>query len=306
MEGWAMKQSLRYFVIVVLVALLIGLRVPAQAGWVAVDKNGDKSQISKGIVKNSNPRRDEWSLMDVNTGTLTVVNDQNKVYTTGTTKEFCETMTGMRNQMMSGGRGMSSMKGMPNMEKMMQGMEEAKKGMTPEQRQMMEQMMGRAKKRGGGMPSMGQEASRGPDPTVTVVKAGDGDVVAGLKTIHYQVSVDGRVAKEVWLTNDSALMKDIKPYMNKFLYMSREMSRCTSMRGNMMGGFVVESSEPYLKLMEKGYPLREKDIRSGWVREVKTMEQKSIPETELTLPKGYKPVTFMELMQSQMRGHRNR
>jgi len=72
----------------------------------------------------------------------------------------------------------------------------------------------------------------------------------------------------------------------------------------MMGGFDLESSENYQKLMGKGFPLREKDKRSGWLREVVKLEKKAIPDSEFALPKGYKKVSFMELMQSQMRGRR--
>ena len=290
-----MKKSLLYFALAVWVTLLVGMSVPAHAGWVAIDKSGDKNVISKGIVKNTSPNRSEWSLMDVNSGTLMVINDRDKVYTSGTAKEFCKTMSGMRNQMMSGGHGQMR----AEMEKMMKGMDDAMKDMSPEQRQMMEQMMNRARGQGAGMPGMGR--GRGQGPAVSVSKAGTGDVVAGFKTTHYKVSVGGRVAKEVWLTADSSLMNDIKPYMNKFLEMSREMKRCTSM-GGMMGGPNVEGSEAFQSLMEKGFPLKEKDIRSGWTREVVKLEKKSIPDSEMKLPKGYKKVSFMELMQSQRMG----
>ena len=140
------------------------------------------------------------------------------------------------------------------------------------------------------------------DSAVSVAEAGTGDVVAGFKTTHYRVSVKGRVAKEIWLTDDSSFMSDIKPYMSKFLQMSQEMARCTSVRRRIMGGFNVENSEAYQKLMEKGFPLREKDKRSGWVREVVKLEKKAISDSEFALPEGYKKVSFMELMQSQMGG----
>ena len=292
-----MKRSLHYLVFALSVVLLFGTVIPAQAGWVSIDKSGDTNLISKGMVKNSSPNRDEWSLMDVNSGTLTVVNDRNKMYTSGTTKEFCETISGMQQQMMSGMRG----RGRPDMDKMMAGMDEMMKDLDPQQREMMEQMLNRAgSHRPGGMGK-----TKRPAPAISIDKA-VGDVIAGFKTTHYRVSVGGRVAKEIWLTNDSAFMKDVKPYMNKFLQMSREMTRCTSMGRSMMGGFDVESSEAYQTLLGKGYPMREKDMRSGWLREVVKLEKRSIPDSELTLPKGYKKVSFSELMQSQMMNHRSR
>lgn len=296
-----MKRSSWYFALAGLVALLMAVESPAHAGWVAVDKNGDKNLIGNGIVKNTSPRRDEWSLMDVNAGTLTMVSDKNKAYTSSTARDFCETISGMQKQMMSGARG----RAMPDVDKMMKGMNEAMKDMSPEQRQMMEQMMGRTKRQLEGMQEMGRERGKVPASAVSVAEAGTGDIVAGFKTTHYRVSVGGRVAKELWLTADPSLMNDIKPYMNKFLQMSQDIRRCTSMRRSMMGAVDLEGSEAYQKLLEKGYPMKEKDIRSGWMREVVRLEKTSIPDAELALPEGYKKVSFMELMQSQM-GRRSR
>jgi hypothetical protein len=302
MEECMMKRNSRYLSLALLIVVLIGMGTPAHAGWIAVDKNGDTNLISNGMVKNKNPNRDEWSLMDVNAGSLTIVSDKNKAYTSSTTKEFCETMSGMRKQMMAGAGGRDKM--MADMEKAMKGMDEKMKGMDPEQRKMIEQMMGRARDQMSGIQGKGKGKRKMPTSVVSVAEAGTGDVVAGFKTTHYRVSVKGRVAKEIWLTNDSSLMNDIKPYMNKFLQMSQEMTRCTSVGRRMMGGINLESSEAYQKLMEKGFPLREKDKRSGWVREVVKLEKKAIPDSEFALPKGYKKVSFMELMQSQMGGRK--
>ena len=281
-----MKRNSRYFVLAVLIVVLIGMGTPAHAGWVAVDKNGDTNLISKGMVKNKNPNRDEWSLMDVNAGSLAIVSDKNKAYTSGTIKEFCETMSGMRKQMMAGAGGRDKM--MADMEQAMKGMDKKMKDMDPEQRKMIEQMMSRARSQMSGMQGKDKGKRKMPAAAVSVAEAGTGDVVAGFKTTHYRVSVKGRVAKEIWLTNDSSLMNDIKPYMNKFLQMSQEMTRCTSVGRRMMGRIDLESSENYQKLMEKGFPLREKDKRSGWVREVVKLEKKAIPDSEFALPKGYK------------------
>ena len=189
---------------------------------------------------------------------------------------------------------------MADMEKAMKGMNEKMKNMDPKQREMIEKMMGRARNQMSEIQGMGKPKTKMPDSAVSIDQAGTGDVVAGLKTTQYRISVNGRLAKEVWLTNDLSLMKDIKPYMAKFLKMSQEMSRCTSMRRSMMGGFDLEGSQAYQKLMEKGYPLREKDKRSGWVREIVKLEKMPIPDSEFALPKGYKKVSFMELMKSQM------
>jgi len=72
----------------------------------------------------------------------------------------------------------------------------------------------------------------------------------------------------------------------------------------MMGGeFDVKNSDEYKKLMHKGYPLREKNILMGQVREVTSMKRKSIPASEFALPKGYKKMSFSEMMQLEMKGN---
>lgn len=234
--------------------------------------------MSKGVFKHSTPGDPTWTLIDINNGTMTIVDTARKTYTTGTMKEFCGTMAGVQKQMMA-------------------GMEQAMASMTPGQRQMMEQMMGKGAQR--------------PDPKVSIRKGARGDVIAGFKTTRYTVSVDGRPRKEVWLTSDSDLMQDLKPYLDRVLEMS-DMSSCGMKEGGMMGGeFNVESSDAYKKLMHQGYPLREKDIPGGpgrmtaRLREVTSLKRQSIPDSEFALPKGYKKMSFSEMMRQEMKG-RNR
>ena len=264
-----MRWKQNFFILLAGFVLAAGMALPVHAGWVEVNSDGEKNMFSGGLFKNFTQGEDGWSLMDMNNGTLTIVSNKRKTYTTGTMKEFCATMSGVQNQMMA-------------------GMEQAMQGMTPEQRKMMEQMTGRGAKR--------------PNPKVSIAKAGSGGVIAGFKTTKYTVSVDGRPSKEVWLTSHAALMKDLKPYLSKILKMS-DMSSCGMEGAGMMGGeFNVENSDEYNKLMHKGYPLREKDILMGQVREVTSMKRKSIPASEFAVPKGYKKMSFSEMMQHEMKG----
>ena len=271
-----MKWRSRFFATSLLAILMAATALPMHAGWIEINNDGEKNLMSKGLFKNSMQGEDTWSTMDMNKGTLTLVSSKRKTYSTGTMKEFCQMMSAMQ-------------------KKMMASMEQAMAGMTPEQKAMMEQMMGKGAKR--------------PDPKVSIARAGNGGVIAGFKTTKYTVSVDGRPHKEIWLTANSALMKDLKPYLDKILAMS-DMSRCGMGGGGMMEGeFDVENSDEYKKLMHKGYPLREKDIPdlTGQVvthplKEVTSLVQKSIPASAFAVPRGYKKMSFSEMMQFEMGG----
>ena len=271
-----MRWQLNFFITLTGIIFLMAMAPPVHAGWIEMNNDGERIVMSKGVFKHSTQDEDTWSIMDMNNGVLTLFSRKRKTYSTGTMKEFCQTMSAMQ-------------------KKMMAGMEQALAGMTPEQKRMMEQMMG-------------QGRVKRPDPKVSIAKAGSGGVIAGFKTTKYTVSVDGRPRKEVWLTSDPALMQDLKPYLSKILEMS-DMSRCGMEGMGMMGGeFDVESSDEYQKLMHQGYPLREQDMPGGpgrmvsRLREVTSLKRQSIPASEFAIPTGYKKMSFSEMMQFEMKG----
>jgi len=89
------------------------------------------------------------------------------------------------------------------------------------------------------------------------------------------------------------------------------MSSCGMKQVGMMGAeFDLENSDEYKKLMHLGYPLREKDIpgcpgrMTSRLREVTSLKRQAIPDSEFALPKGYKKMSFSEMMQQEMGGNR--
>ena len=99
-------------------AILIGLGLPAHAGWVEVDRHSGTTYISGELIKNvPNDGNEMWTIMDVNKGTITMVNPGERSYTVVEPEKFCSQMSSMMGDMME--------------------------GIPPEQRAMMEQMMGR-------------------------------------------------------------------------------------------------------------------------------------------------------------------
>lgn len=236
------------------VAIVFGLLIPANAGFVMLDQNGETTLISKGRIKNAsegnvfilNGPRDE----------IIFINDEQKTYSIGTIDEYCNSLTTFFEQMM--------------------------KGVPEEQRKMMEQM--RAK---------GKESSI---QNVSIVKSGDGGIIAGYKTVKYKVLADGKLFKEIWLSHDSSLMKEylpLIPVLKKFTSCTNKMEMESS----------LENTLEYQKLWEAGFELksvRYEEGKSEHETNVVQLSKKTIPESEFKAPSGYKKVSFSGLMKAQM------
>jgi len=160
--------------------------------------------------------------------------------------------------------------------------EQTMKNLPAEQRKSLEQMMEKDKEEG--------------RHTVTVKGTGDGGIVAGLKTVKYKVEVDGELYEEIWLATDSDLLnefKSLKPLLRKF-------STCVSTFGT---EFTPENAPEYLKLMEHGVEVKSIAYTDGSpepVTDVVKLVKKDLPESEFSVPRDYRQVTFGEMLKSQM------
>ena len=160
--------------------------------------------------------------------------------------------------------------------------EQTMKNLPAEQRKSLEQMMKKDN----------EEARH----TVNVIAAGDGGSVAGLKTVKYKVEVDGELYEEIWLATDSNLIdefKPLKPLLRKF-------STCASTFGT---EFTPENAPEYLQLMERGVEVKSIAYTDGSpepVTDVVKLEKKDLPESEFSVPRDYRQVTFGEMLKSQM------
>ena len=242
-------------------AILIGLGLPAYAGWVEVDKHSGTTYISGGLIKNVPEDGNEmWTIMDVNKGIITMVNPGERSYTVVEPEKFCAQMSSMMGDMME--------------------------GIPPEQRAMMEQMMGRG----------------GPKrtPKVAVAKKGNGGRIAGLSTVKYSVTVDGRPYKDIWLATSAPIMNDVRSFIEKAEDFSTKMESCTRM-GSGPQGPDPEAAKEYKDLAEKGWTMKELNRESGEVEtEVIRLEKKSIPASEFRVPSGYRKVEMKEMMGGMM------
>ena len=184
------------------------------------------------------------------------IDGHEKTYAIGTVEDYCGATTALVEQTM--------------------------KNLPAEQRKLLEQMMKKDNK----------EARR----TVSVIAAGDGGNIAGLKTVKYKVEVDGELYEEIWLATDSDLLnefKSLKPMLRKF-------STCASTFGT---EFTPENSSEYLQLMERGVEVKSIAYTDGGpepVTDVVKLEKKDLPESEFLVPRDYRQVTFGEMLKSQM------
>ncbi|MFQ5442859.1 MAG: DUF4412 domain-containing protein [Thermodesulfobacteriota bacterium] len=243
--------------VLVVAAVILALGGQAHGGWMEVDSHSGTTYLSEGKVKNvPRDKSGVWSVFDVNKSTITLVNPAERSYTEFDVDKFCGEMKSMMGSMMS--------------------------GMTPEQRAMMEQMMG-----GGGHKKA---------PKVSVVRRGTGTRLAGYNTVMYSVAVNGRPYKDVWLATGAAIVKDVRKYIKKAMEMSTKMESCTRV-GPGGGSPAPETTAEYMGLLEKGWPMKELNRESGEVEaEVTSLKKKNVPASEFRVPAGYRRVGMKDMM----------
>lgn len=79
--------------IVVIMLCMFAISLPAWAGWVLVEQDGQKNLISKGRIKTVPPDASEgWSVMDFKKGQILIVNFEDKTYTQASLDQFCKSM----------------------------------------------------------------------------------------------------------------------------------------------------------------------------------------------------------------------
>ncbi len=239
-------------------ALLVVFTQPSRAGWVEVDKHAGTMYISEnGLIKNIPPGKSGvWTIMDLNDGTVTMVNTRTRTYTIIYPEKFCTQVTSMMNNMMA--------------------------GMPPEQRAMMAEMMNGSGKR--------------PSPKVTVVKKGFGGKMQGYNTVKYGVAVNGRPYKDIWLAPEAPIMKDVRRFISKSTEMSAQMESCSQMGPGAQGPAPETSKEYSALAQKgwlmKEVNLKSRKVE----KEVESLKRKSIASSEFHVPAGYRKVSMREMM----------
>jgi hypothetical protein len=234
------------------IAAILGLTVPASAGWVQVDREGTTTLISEGMLKAASGGDDQYSILDAKKGHIIFVDPRRKAYSSESIDDFCEAV--------------------------IVEMSKAKAN-TPGARQ--------------GTRMRGRDA-----PQVSVVKEGDGGVIAGYSTVKYKVLTEGKLYEEVWLTSDPVVMKDLE---SLFRTVMKKFEKCLFGLANVTDSLplAVEESPEYRTLERQGWQLRSRTyLGSGGpaTSEVIRLEQKDVPASEFAIPPGYKKVPIFEML----------
>ena len=243
----------------------------ASAGWVIdqVEKGSEaKQQIMlqanqmKTVMLDPKGKPESAFIMDLNTETFTQVNYQDRSYTTAKAKEYAQMME-------------SAMK------KASSQMEEALKDMPPEQRAMMEKMMGSH------MPKASSTPQACPEPPKTEIrKTGQQATIAGYQAVGYEEVVDGKTQSEVWIAKAITVWKELDPkklerVMTDF---AKALPRCGPTHRLDTG---IGRDESW-KLMTEGYPVRtvERDGNRTTMEVVKA-ENRTLPASEFQAPADF-------------------
>lgn len=240
--------------LLIALAALLGMVMPADAGWVMLEQNGNKTLISNGRLKGTSAGVS--SIFNGPKKEIIFIHDGQNIYWRGTVDDYCSSLATMLEQMI--------------------------KEMPEEQRKMTQQMM--------------SKENQSPDHKVSVVKNGDGETIAGLKTTKYRVMVDGELFEEVWLATNASLMRDYQPLVP----ILQKFSSCL---GSMNMEFTPEKSADYQKLWETGFQLKSVRYAFGSPKtetDVVKTEKADIPDKEFEVPAGYQQRSFAEMMQLQV------
>ena len=206
----------------------------------------------KTIEENGN-----YSIIDLATGTMTMVNPKKKEY---------------------------SVTSLDSMVKQMQmGMDKLKahlKGLSPEQRAMMEKMMG---------------ISQAPSSKLVLKKLGDRKRIAGYEATHYVITQNGKKVGEYWVSKalrEKMLKEMDREKIEKFEKAMNNISSQLNVFGN---SSLTQLMEMEQKLQKEGeivkqihYPNNISMNKQGSTQEVVSVKEERIPAAAFEVPKGYK------------------
>ncbi|MEJ2034037.1 MAG: DUF4412 domain-containing protein [Deltaproteobacteria bacterium] len=220
------------------------------AGVVVKNKNGSVAYFSSGKVKNVSPDNDVSTIFDVKDNLVTVINQNEKSYTTATVEQFSKAAQAMRDEAMA--------------------------QMPPEQRTMMEQFMIQQKNK--------------KAPKVTIKNLGSGGEIAGYPTSKYLVLADGKKYAEIYLSDKKLPMYqemnldqlwDFGEKFRKSTVSSLGMGGLKTVETDPAYRQLMRRGYPLKKVSyENGKPKISQQVVS--------VEKKSLPASEFRAPAGYK------------------
>jgi hypothetical protein len=253
---------------------------PVEAGFVLTDKEGDRTLVSKGRVKELAGEGPQ-SVFDLGTARAWLSNPNRKVYWEGTIEELCRTF---RETAKSIAKSME--------ERMQQQMSK----LSPDQRAQLEEFRKRLKEQ------RADAEKTAPEPgVIQVERTDDTETIAGQPTRKYRVLVDGKLYEEDWLTTDPTFAREFA--LDKASALMSHVSTCAQSSDSHSRAGGIDEGKIYQKLYPQGWPLRTVSYSGGQARlktEIETIEKGDIPEKEFQPPAGYRKGALREVMFSGM------
>ncbi len=264
-----MNSNIKIFSIISTVTFaLIFLCSQALAGLVieriyAQGPKSDKKNVTKMVsyfqdnkVKTIEPNGD-YTIVDLDKGTMTMVDTEKKEY-------YSTTLDAMLQQMQKG----------------MDKIKAHLKGLSPEQRSMIEKMMG---------------MSQGSGTKLSLKKVADSQKIAGYEAEHYVISQNGKKVGEYWVSKQlrNKMYKELdKDKIEKF---EKAMSNISNQLNVFGKSSMTELMDMEEKLQKKGeivkqihYPNTVNMNMEGSFQEVVSVKEENIPPSAFTVPKDFK------------------
>jgi hypothetical protein len=254
-----------------------------EAGFVLTDKEGDRTLVSKGRVKELAGEGPQ-SVFDLGTARAWMSNPNHKVYWEGTIEELCTTF---RETAKSIAKSME------------ERMEAQLSKLAPEERAKVEQLRK--------MLAEKREAEAKKEPAgpgvIKIERTDDTATIAGQPTRKFRVLVDGNLYEEDWLTTDPTFAREFA--LDKASALMSQVSTCAQVGDPNTRAKGVDEGKIYQKLYPEGWPLKTVSHEGGQARvrtEIETIEKGEIPEAEFKPPAGYHKGPLREVMFSGMSG----
>lgn len=246
-----MHRSGKLAIIAAVFIALLGSAAPGLCGLLITETDGAKSFVSDGRIKTvTEDPEDRPMILDMNKGTIAVLNDAEKTAAKGSLDEFCDMFEAISNAMQ-------------------------------------ESMAQVAEQGAAAMPGFASEPI-----DVRVEKVGSGGTIADFQTVKYKVFANGELYEEAWITTDKKLIRELGDM--------EKLSRFEACASKMMGPYTVEGTSEYKQLSEAGWLLKSVSMEYGEreiIVDVKSIEEKNIPDSEFEVPSGYEIKPLNSLME---------
>jgi len=257
----------------------------ASAGWV-IDQSGagknSRQQVMiqanhvKTTMLNAEGKPETVTIMDAEAQTLTVVDFRRHSYMTSTLQEYRDLMENMQKTIV------------PKMEEAMKKLQAQMKGMPPEQRKMMERMMGAQLVPSEGNPTCGEP------PVVEMRKTDQRETIAGYTAVRYDIEAEGKMESQLWLARDITVGRELDmEKMKQFFSALEKLASCRP-----MNRFMVGETQAW-KLIDEGYPVRIVRGEGKRMTEVVKAEKRDIPLSEFVPPKDFTKNSLHDMFNSR-------